>query len=237
MFYDLTTKIDMHVHTMEGSPDAKIPARELVRLYKEAGYGAIVITEHVCENSPKLPMEERIEKWTSGYREAKDEGDKIGVQVFLGAEVRLERAGGEDYLVYGLEMENVEWLMRTLDSAQTIAELSEAVRVNGFFFAQAHPFRGECRVQEPELLDGVEAFNGKPRGLPNNNHLAFDFAVANDLVMISGSDTHQPIDIAHGGLKMPREIETSRQFCDWLKAGSLRSHVNFSRRVIMNLNA
>ena len=87
MFYDLTTKIDMHVHTMEGSPDAKIPARELVRLYKEAGYGAIVITEHVCENSPKLPMEERIEKWTSGYREAKDEGDKIGVQVFLGAEV------------------------------------------------------------------------------------------------------------------------------------------------------
>ena len=236
MFYDLTMKIDMHVHTMEGSPDAKIPARELVHLYKDAGYGAIVITEHVWEHYPELPMEERIEKWTSGYREAKDEGDKIGLKVFLGAETRLKKAGGEDYLVYGLEMENVEWLLRTLDSCQTIAELSEAVRVNGFFFAQAHPFRGECRTADPELLDGVEAFNGKPRGAANNNHLAFDFAVANDLCMISGSDTHQPIDVAHGGLRIPYDIGSSRAFCDWLKTGALRSHVNFSRRVIMNLN-
>jgi len=183
MFFEQPIKIDMHVHTMEGSPDAKVPARELVRLYKEAGFGAIVVTEHVWEHYPELPMEERIEKWTSGYREAKDEGEKIGLKVFLGAETRLRRHGGEDFLVYGLEMENVEWLLRTLDSAQTLAELSQAVRVNGFFFAQAHPFRGECRAAEPELLDGVEAYNGKPRGSANNNHLAFDFAVENDLVM------------------------------------------------------
>jgi len=235
MFFEQPIKIDMHVHTMEGSPDAKVPARELVRLYKEAGFGAIVVTEHVWEHYPELPMEERIEKWTSGYREAKDEGEKIGLKVFLGAETRLRRHGGEDFLVYGLEMENVEWLLRTLDSAQTLAELSQAVRVNGFFFAQAHPFRGECRAAEPELLDGVEAYNGKPRGSANNNHLAFDFAVENDLVMISGSDTHQPIDVAHGGLMIPANIETSAQFCAWLKAGSTRSRVNFNRRVVCRL--
>lgn len=233
MIYDRPMKIDMHIHTMEGSPDAKIPARELVHLYKEAGFDAIVITEHIWEHYPEMGMEERIEKWTSGYREAKDEGEKIGLKVFLGAETRLRRHGGEDFLVYGLELEDVEWLMRTLDSSNTIAEFSQAVRVNGFFFAQAHPFRGECRALDPELLDGVEAFNGKPgRTTTNNNHLAFDFAVDNDLIMIAGSDTHQPIDVAHGGLLIPREIETSRQFCTWLKSGALRSRVNFNRRLL-----
>jgi len=232
MFFQQPVKLDMHVHTMEGSPDAKVPARELMRLYKQAGYGAVVITEHVWEHYPELPMEERIEKWTGGYREAKDEGDKIGLKVFLGAETRLRRHGGEDFLVYGLELENVDWLLRTLDSAQTLAELSQAVRVNGFFFAQAHPFRGECRTADPDLLDGVEAYNGKPRGVENNNHLAFEFAIENDLIMISGSDTHQPIDVAHGGLLIPADIDTSAQLCSWLKSGALRSRVNFNRRVL-----
>ena len=234
MFFEQPIKIDMHVHTQEGSPDSKLTAREIVHLYKDAGFGAIVITEHMWEHYPEMSMEERVAKLTSGYREAKDEGDKIGLKVFLGAETRLLRHGGEDFLVYGLEEENMEWLLRTLDSAQTLEELSNAVRVNGFFFAQAHPFRGSCRVAPAELLDGVEAFNGKPRGV-HNNHLAFDFAVENDLVMISGSDTHVAEDVAHGGLMIPADIETSAQFCAWLKAGSMRSRVNFNRRVVCRL--
>ncbi len=229
-------KIDMHVHTSEGSPDAKVSAAEVVQLSKKAGFGAIVITEHIWEHWPEnLPMAERVEKWLSGYRAAKEEGERIGVKVFLGAETRLAKCGAEDFLVYGLEEENIEWLMRTLDSCNTIAELSKAVRVNGFFFAQAHPFRSDGYVAEPELLDGVEAFNGKPRDFSSNNHRAFDFAVANDLVMVAGSDVHRLGDIAHGGLDIPKEIETGADLVRWLKAGSMRSRVNFNRRLVCNL--
>ncbi|MDO4740502.1 MAG: PHP-associated domain-containing protein [Eubacteriales bacterium] len=227
-----TMKIDMHVHTMEGSPDAKLPAREHVRLYRQAGFGAIVITEHVWENYPDLPMPQRVEQWTAGYREAKAEGDAAGLKVFLGAEVRLCRCGGADCLVYGLELTDVAWLLGTLDTAQSYAELSQAVREKGFFFAQAHPFRVGYQPLDPAILDGAEAYNGKPRGNENNNELAFAFAAENRLVMISGSDAHQAIDVAHGGLQIPGEIETSAQLCAWLKAGSLRERENFLCSVV-----
>lgn len=228
-------KIDLHVHTSEGSPDSRLSGAELARLYKRAGYDAIVITEHIWERWPEnMTLEERMEKWTSGYRAAKEEGDKIGLKVFLGAETRVKKYGGEDFLIYGLELENVDWLLRTLDSVTTVRDLSRAVRVNGYFFAQAHPFRGDQRVQDAELLDGIEAFNGKPDG-NNNNHRAFDYAIEHDLVMISGSDTHCERDVAHGGLNVPAEIKTSAGLCNFLKAGSLRSRMNFNRRVICNL--
>lgn len=231
-------KIDMHVHTSGGSVDGIISGAEMARLYKAAGYGAIVITEHLHERYPKeMNMADRVDKWLSGYREAREEGEKIGLKVFLGAEARVEKYGHEDFLIYGLEEENVEWLMRTLDSCATVEELSNAVRINGFFFAQAHPYRGENRVQDAELLDGIEAFNGKPNGPNNNNHRAFDYAVEHDLVMIAGSDTHIAEDIAHGGLDIPADIDTSRALFNWLRAGSLRSRVNFNRRVICSLSA
>ena len=39
-------KIEMHVHTSEGSSCAKAEAQEIVKAYGEAGYDAIVITNH-----------------------------------------------------------------------------------------------------------------------------------------------------------------------------------------------
>lgn len=39
-------KIEMHVHTSEGSPCAETDAESIVRAYSEAGYDAVVITNH-----------------------------------------------------------------------------------------------------------------------------------------------------------------------------------------------
>jgi len=43
-------KYDTHVHTKEVSPCGKVPAIEVVKLYKDAGYHGIVITDHYCDS-------------------------------------------------------------------------------------------------------------------------------------------------------------------------------------------
>ena len=38
--------LDMHMHTKETSSCGEVPAAEGVRLYKEAGYQGVMITDH-----------------------------------------------------------------------------------------------------------------------------------------------------------------------------------------------
>ena len=38
--------LDMHMHTKETSSCGEVPAAEVGRLYKEAGYQGIMITDH-----------------------------------------------------------------------------------------------------------------------------------------------------------------------------------------------
>lgn len=40
-------KIELHMHTSEVSSCGKVPAAEMVRLYKEMGYDAITVTDHL----------------------------------------------------------------------------------------------------------------------------------------------------------------------------------------------
>ena len=40
---------DLHVHTSNVSPCAHVKAEEVVRLYAQAGYKGIVITDHYSE--------------------------------------------------------------------------------------------------------------------------------------------------------------------------------------------
>ena len=53
-------KLDLHVHTSEVSGCGKVPAAEMVRLYHEAGYDAIVITDHlIAGKNAEMPMDEQ----------------------------------------------------------------------------------------------------------------------------------------------------------------------------------
>ena len=100
-------KIEMHVHTSEGSSCAKAEAQEIVKAYGEAGYDAIVITNHF---DPLLLQEfgetdeQKIERYLLGYRKAREAGKRYGVKVMFGVEIRLE-PGVEDFLIYGIDEE------------------------------------------------------------------------------------------------------------------------------------
>ena len=93
----------MHAHDCEVSPCAVIKAKELVDGYKEAGYDGIVITNHFDKGIMHLwgeTTEEHYQTYLRGYELAKEEGERVGLRVILGMEIRLE-CGPEDYLVYG----------------------------------------------------------------------------------------------------------------------------------------
>lgn len=230
-------KIELHLHTSEVSPCGKVPAREMVRMYKEAGYSAVVVTDHLFPSLHTLAegetAAEKAEIWLQGYRTAKEEGDRLGLTVLLGAEGRLTEYGNEDFLVYGLKETDIEWMFAMLGSVHTIAEMSKAIRERGLFLVQAHPFRPGLRAQEQGLLDGVEAFNGNPRH-NSSNHLAREHALAGRLALLSGSDAHQVVDVARGGMDIPQEIRTNEQLLAYLRKDAPRTAEAFDAVAIVS---
>ena len=152
-------KIDVHVHTSEVSGCGQLPGAEMARLYKQAGYDAIVITDHLIAGTHRdMTPEARAEWYVSGYRAAKAEGEKIGLTVLLGAELRFF-GGNEDFLLYGLTPEDVQWIFEKLDADTRLDGFYPLVRQTGrMLLIQAHPFREPLRHAPTELLDGVGAW-------------------------------------------------------------------------------
>mgnify|MGYP000827817542 FL=1 len=56
-------KLEMHAHSRGGSSCAQADVEELLEVYKNAGYGGVVLTNHCCEASFALyPGETYAEK-------------------------------------------------------------------------------------------------------------------------------------------------------------------------------
>ena len=210
-------RIEIHAHTDESSSCGKIPAKELVRLNKEAGVGALTITDHYSTyalskitGSPR----EKAEYFLRGWRIAREEGEKLGIHVLFGMELRID-GGPEDFLIYGID-EDFVYDNLTLYNA-TLKDAYQVCDDYGALLIQAHPFRESCRPQDPRYLHGMEVYNGHPRH-ENQNPLALQYAQENGIwLRTSGSDTHQLPDIARSGILIDGEVTTSRELADWLK--------------------
>lgn len=200
--------LDTHVHTSEISPCGWVPALEGVRTYKEAGYYGIIITDHYYDGYFDglwdSSWEYKIQTYLSGYKSALEEGKKIGLQVFLGLEMRFQE-GPEDYLVYGL---NEEFLTRNPELYKhTLKSFREAIKDTGALIFQAHPYREGLKVAPAHLLDGMETHNGNPRH-NSHNHKAHAYAKNHGLKMSAGSDFHRLEDLGGGGILIPEEIHS-----------------------------
>ncbi len=212
-------KIDLHVHTSEVSSCGKVPAAEMVRLYSDAGYDAIVITDHlIAGKNADMPMAERVDWYLSGWRAARAEGEKLGLTVLQGAEARCAD-GTEDYLLFGVRPDDIAWLMTLLESGVPEKELYRAVHETGrILLIQAHPFREGLRQMPLDQLDGIEVYNGHP-GHESHNELALALASQGgpDFIMTSGSDAHRTFHVARGGMLTDEDIRTETQLVDWLR--------------------
>ncbi len=209
-------RIDMHVHTKESSECGNVPAREIVDMYKNAGYDAIVITDHALPRYVKKfsSAKEMLKVQREGYLAAKAYADQIGFSVFYGCEFRFTEAYQTDFLVYGADpdyfMNRPELLETPIDKALP------AMRADGLLVYQAHPFRNKMQIIAPELLDGVEVYNGH-NGYDSRNGFAMLWAEQYKLHKISGSDFHNPCDLARGGILCQEPVTNTASLVHCLK--------------------
>ena len=215
-------RLDTHVHTSEVSGCGKVSGADGAHLHKAAGYDGIAITDHYYEGffrrKPGAGWDEQMADFLSGFRAAKRAGEAVGLDVFLGIELRFLAEGGEDYLVYGFD-EAFLYAHSRLDRMD-LAFFGQMAKDSGIVIFQAHPFRAGQRVAHlahPGFLDGIEVFNGNPRQ-NSNNEIAHAFAASNALLELSGSDFHEFEDLARGGVLLARrpldEADLARAFVD-----------------------
>jgi predicted metal-dependent phosphoesterase TrpH len=197
---------DIHVHTSEVSRCAKVPAVEMVGIYADAGYDGVCITNHYNRDyfeSISGTWEEKINKFFGGFDIARRAGERLGLTVLPGLEIRLDGSANE-YLVYGVPKQSFIECPRLYEL--TLRELSDFVRANGGMIFQAHPFRPSLSLADTALLDGIEVFNGNPRH-NSSNYRAMGAALEHNLIMISGSDAHEYGDCGLGGMVLKRKVE------------------------------
>ncbi len=202
-------KIETHTHTLGGSNCASVPIDKLICEYKNAGYGGIVITNHVCEGSfenyPGDTYREKLDYYFSLYYNALKIGQRLGLKIFMGAEIRaFDLSGGfMEFMVYGAE-ERFFYDNKPLYEL-TQEELFKLCDKNGLLFYQTHPFRNRIKTGDPKYMHGAECFNGHFHHV-NNNEQAKLFCVQNNLIKMSGTDFHDAGQPITAGIFIPETV-------------------------------
>lgn len=218
-------KYETHLHTSQASACATASGKQQAMAYKNAGYTGIIITDHFFRGNTcipyTLPWEERINLFCSGYEEAKQTGEKIGLQVFFGWEETFE---GQDFLVYGLDK---EWLLSHPEMEHwTIRQQFDEVNRHNGMVIHAHPFRDRPYIPKirlfPKLVNGVEVFNACNRD--EENKRAFIYAKEYDLPMTAGSDSHH-LDIICSGVEVPEQFETIYDYISLIKQNKQKKFI------------
>jgi len=218
---------ETHLHTSEGSACANNTGAEMVRAYKQAGYTGIIVTDHFFYGNTavdrKLPWKEWVTAFCKGYENAKEEGDRIGLQVFFGWESGYK---GTEFLIYGLDK---EWLLQHPEIKDaTVEEQYRLVTKDGGMVIHAHPYREASYIPEirlfPEYVDGVEGLNASHKyrakreedGMPLCDVKAQEYAAAHRLPVTGGSDIHST-DLLGGGMAFSRKLESISDYIQAVK--------------------
>ncbi len=210
-------KIDLHVLCQEVSPCGHIPISVLIPLYAETQFDAIVLTNHFSANVARIQRDaghgDFGEYYMESYEKARALGDKCGLLVLCGFELRFT-ANSNDYLVYGLP----EDMVRECDKyfKMTPDEFYPIAKERGFLFYQAHPFRDGMVVVKPESLFGIEVKNGHPRH-DSRNDIAAAWAKKFNLHGIAGSDCHRLPDVGQAGIETDIDVKTIDDLVDVLR--------------------
>nr|MCR4895629.1 PHP domain-containing protein [Lachnospiraceae bacterium] len=215
---------ETHLHTSEASACGKSPGKEMARACKEAGYTGIFVTDHFVYGNTRidrsLPWTEWVEGFCSGFEAAKEEGDRIGLQVFFGWESCYK---GTEFLIYGLSK---EWLLAHPEVRDcTIQEQYRLVHQGGGMVVHCHPYRMEPYIPEvrlfPQWEDAAETVNATHVSVRSMSHndpefdaKAHAYSEENHLPRTAGSDIHVT-KLLFGGMAFSHRLETP---ADYIKA-------------------
>lgn len=218
---------ETHLHTAEASACAILTGEQQARLYKEAGYAGIIVTDHFFNGNtavPRdLPWEERVDLFCRGYENAKKEGDKIGLSVFFGWEANYK---GTEFLIYGLDH---EWMRNHPDMPNwSVEEQYRRIHEAGGYVVHAHPFRVRPYIKEirlfPESVDAVEIYNVGNRST-ESDRMAADYAKKHNLPGTAGTDAHG-FEPERSGLAFYEPLKDIRDFIENIKSGNYQLIMN-----------
>jgi predicted metal-dependent phosphoesterase TrpH len=191
------------MHT-DHSHDCETPVEVLLAAAKEAGLGAIAVTDH---NEISGALEAREKAAESGAQ-----GGRGRIKVIVGEEVKTAEQGE----VIGLFIE--EKIPRGLSMAETVAEIK---RQGGLVYVP-HPFDRMHAVPDYEHLleivddvDAIEVFN--PRvAIGAFNEEAVRFAAKYRIVAGAGSDSHVAQGLGSVRIRM-RDFDGPQEFLQSLR--------------------
>lgn len=214
---------ETHMHTCQGSACGKITGREQARVYRDAGYTGIIITDHFFGGNTavnrELPWEERIDLFWRGYEEAKEEGDRIGLDVFFALEQNIHY---DEYLIYGLTKKYMK-AHPEMEHWTRWQQLEEVHKAGGCVI-QAHPFRIRDYMDRIRLglryCDGIEVANAGNEPLDDARALLYGREF--NLVMTAGSDNHCGVNWPLYGVELEKRLTS---IDDYVKIIMERNHV------------
>lgn len=195
-------KIETHLHTKYISKCGCLSAEQILQMYSELGYAGICVTDHYnreCLEFAGIDTSgegSKTEEFLFGYRTLKEKAKNYNIRIYEGAELRFD--GSEnDYLLYGFDHDLIANPEKVISGG--LEAFSRKCREQGALLIQAHPCRKMCSPAPYDLIDGVEVHNANPRH-NSFNELAWKYAKAHSLLMLSGSDCHEPGDQGRGGV-------------------------------------
>ncbi len=214
-------KTEPHLHVSEISLCSKISAAEMVRLYHEAGYKTIFVSDHFKRDYfdalGEIPWKDKITIFLSGYYRAKEAGKKYGMNVLMSAEISFE-GNPNDYLVYGITKKFLNTYTNLYE--MSVEEFYKIANEHNVFVVQAHPFRDGVCFPTAESVDAFEVYNSNPRH-KNFSDKSEKCASENGLYMTAGSDAHRLEDIGKGGILSGVEIKSAEKFVSLIKSGKI----------------
>lgn len=209
-------RIELHAHTCPVSRCSEYEPEKLIKTYAELGFHGIVITNHFIPDLMTQDPEAALAYYLQDYEAARAAGEKYGISVYLGAEIRFTE-NFNDYLLYGVDKDILRTCYHYLEKG--VEAFRQEVSLPNSVFLQAHPFRNGMQLCDPALLDGVECLNVHPH---HNSRVAMATRYAYEkglTVKTAGTDCHH---LTHEGLSalrtqtMPRD---SFELAKLLKSG------------------
>ena len=225
--------VELHCHTSETSFCSTVRGKELVELYKAKKYDAMVVTDHYYDGYfnwlKEMSWNEKVDRFLAGYRNAKAHGDKIGMSVILGIELRFTDHFN-DYLVFGLTERMLYDYPRLYD--YSIEKFSAFAKEHRLLWIQAHPFRDGMVNVDYAYLDGIEIYNAHPEHNSRNDVAERTYRMQHQkrpsFIATAESDCHNVSHEGRAGILSSKLPQDGAELVSLLRSGDYEIYTSVS---------
>ena len=216
-------KIELHLHTKYSSGCGQLDEKEIISAYKAAGYHGIVVTDHYNRDTYNMKKIDpasncdRLTPFLEGFYKMKEEGEKQGIKIYRGAELRFD-GSYNDYLFFNYPDE----LLLDPEKLFTMGlhEFIQLSRQTDALLIQAHPFRSMCTPADIADLDGIEISNMHPWHESRNELAKTRANTDKRLIQTGGSDCHATEHIGRGGILSETLPQDDAELAKLLRSGN-----------------